>query len=499
MSRYTDTFRTHSFQARLTDLIRLVEQIDLGDLSITTSVSEIQRLKKVITYINEVLLSLDPELVPLTIWDSFYQQTSTCYTEVANYASNKNIVHIQNANTYADNLLNYVRPYMIFKGKAKTVSENVYAETQKQLESYLSLFHEKVLKRLGEIEAIYSESHHSKEQIDVAFNEIYNLHERLFAENSDEKGIADKINDSYSLINKYDEEIHTLHSRLLEDTPKQDSIQTEILNVQSIIDEERDNVIKLVSEFHEEIDDLMEFHKKVFGVTDVSGNLVGGLSKEVDDKLEFLTNLETSNKTRYDALITEIQALLPGATSAGLATAYRQMKNSYNKPIKTFECLFYIAIGLLVFITTLSIFKNVSISKETWFSYELANFETWNDAFKGMLIKLPLYGALIWFAFFASKRRSENQRLQQEYAHKEALAKSYGSYKKQIEALDDEDMVLQKEFIAKMVDAIAFNASQTLDGNHGDKHPIQTLFDQLSDKIEGKISVSEFLDFFKRK
>ncbi len=48
MSRYSDTFRTHAFQAKFKDLTRLVVELKLGDISQTNYVSEILRLKKVI-------------------------------------------------------------------------------------------------------------------------------------------------------------------------------------------------------------------------------------------------------------------------------------------------------------------------------------------------------------------------------------------------------------------------------------------------------------------
>ena len=112
------------------------------------------------------------------------------------------------------------------------------------------------------------------------------------------------------------------------------------------------------------------------------------------------------------------------------------------------------------------------------------NFDTWESVLKGLVYKTPIYVPIIWLAFVASKRRSEYQRLQQEYAHKEALAKSYDSYKKQLESLDDQDKSMQKELIRKAVDAIAYNASQTLDGHHGDKHPAQDLLGKVSDTVK---------------
>lgn len=100
--------------------------------------------------------------------------------------------------------------------------------------------------------------------------------------------------------------------------------------------------------------------------------------------------------------------------------------------------------------------------------------------------KIPFYAPVIWLAFVASKRRSEYQRLQQEYAHKEVLAKSYDKFKKQLEELDDVDKTLLKELIKKTTDAIAYNVSITLDGNHGDTHPIQGSLDKILSLLSSK-------------
>ena len=56
-------------------------------------------------------------------------------------------------------------------------------------------------------------------------------------------------------------------------------------------------------------------------------------------------------------------------------------------------------------------------------------------------------------------------------------------YRLQIQDLDDEDQSMQKAFIEKAVDAIAFNASQTLDGKHGDNHPAHDLFGKVVDTL----------------
>ena len=64
-----------------------------------------------------------------------------------------------------------------------------------------------------------------------------------------------------------------------------------------------------------------------------------------------------------------------------------------------------------------------------------------------------------------------------------ALAKSYDSYKKQLEELDNEDLEMQKIFMMKAIDAVAYNASATLDGKHGDKLPSQDIIEKFLDDL----------------
>ena len=241
---------------------------------------------------------------------------------------------------------------------------------------------------------------------------------------------------------------------------------------------QQEEINEILEDVSEKIENLASFHKNVFGKLNADGEYEGGISQDFAKRVSALGAFEIKQSTRYAALNAEIENLLPRATSAGLATAYRQMKNTFARPIQNAEYLFYAAIAALVIA---SLF--FAIDSAGWLWIKLARFENWDTALKALVNKLPLYGALIWLAYFASRRRSEYSRLQQEYAHKEALAKSYNSYKKQIELLDDEDQSMQKEFITKAVDAIAYNASQTLDGKHGDNHPTQDLLGKVFDSV----------------
>lgn len=99
------------------------------------------------------------------------------------------------------------------------------------------------------------------------------------------------------------------------------------------------------------------------------------------------------------------------------------MKKSFDNPINRYSLLFMVSIGLLFF-------GSLAITIDSIGAYYI-NFKSlndWNTVLRELINKLPFYLPIVWLAFFASRRLSEYQRLQQEYAHKEALAKSYHSY-----------------------------------------------------------------------
>jgi len=178
-----------------------------------------------------------------------------------------------------------------------------------------------------------------------------------------------------------------------------------------------------------------------------------------------------------------IESLLPCATSAGLAKAYHEERKKFKEPIEKWNKLFISAL-MLMFIATFITFVNISISEAEGFKIGFVAIQNFEQTMNSLLFKLPLYGPLIWLAIYASKRRSENQRLEQEYAHKEALAKSYSSYKQQIEDLKQEDQALLIKLLNSAIDTISKNASESLDKKHGDGTPVHELVKTVFNEVK---------------
>ena len=83
--------------------------------------------------------------------------------------------------------------------------------------------------------------------------------------------------------------------------------------------------------------------------------------------------------------------------------------------------------------------------------------------------RLPFFIPVFWLAIFASKQQSQNKRLQQEYAYKETLTKSYEADKREIESLPEskEKDALSATLLNTMIEMAKENPSATL---HSDAH-----------------------------
>lgn len=481
MSRWIDQFETHAFQSEWDKLKEALDEATFDDETVITSVTELARLKKVISYLDGMIKSIDPELVPLNIWDQFNQQSVNCFNQIVSYNSNKDIGHIANANANADNLLTYIRPYMVAVEKIDGVFQSAIKNYAKTIDQYGEILCKNSIALIEEISGYKNDSVEIYADIENTKKLVDQFNVQLFGEEEADTSIKNKVE---ALVEEFESKhasIEELYNEALIGDENNPSTKRLVSEAKEDILTEKINIEELLKNVESEVNKLNQFHEKMFGKLNAEGEQDGGLSGELDKRINVLGDFEKKQKIKYKALNEQIESLLPGATSAGLACAYLEMKKSFDKPIKDASRLFFCSIFLIVVIAIFSTLITTGIEAPY---ISLREIDEWDNVFKGFVSRIPLYATILWMGIYASKRRSECQRLQQEYAHKEALAKSYDKYKKQIDDLGEENKEMQKTLIMKAVDAIAYNASDTLDGKHGDKMPIHDFLEKNHDLIK---------------
>jgi hypothetical protein len=476
MSRWTTNFSQHPFQEKWKQLNTELSSIAVDDQTIVTSVQELARLKKVVAYLDRLLSDVDPEMIPASLWTSFDSQLDACLQQVRAYASNKQIAHMLQANEHVDNLLSYLKPYNVLPNQLFSALKNSFKAYSDEVDKYLNSFREKSTSLIEEIKI---DKENSTERLNVINQEkvaIEGFSKLLFETSEETESVEEKIKKLVALVENKTTEVEKTHELLL---VGDDSIYSKIIAAKSSINESKSKIDESLNSVSNRILELRAFHEKIFG-TKVAEDIpvTDGLEFELEQRLHQLSVYENDQHSKHEALKIKIESLLPGATSAGLASAYGELKNGFSKPIGNYTKLFY---GSLLLLVVAGVTASVqSISFDPVFSLKFIATEQWDTVLRSFLFKAPFVAPVIWLAIFSATRRSQYERLQQEYAHKEALATSYHSYKLQLQDLKIDSDELQKELIKKAIDAVSYNASTTLDGKHEEKLPLHQFLEKLS-------------------
>lgn len=252
----------------------------------------------------------------------------------------------------------------------------------------------------------------------------------------------------------------------IEATKNQSSLVfNEINTLKGEIDAIKEELTEKLNAVEIKKEDIDKFFVRIFGEEDEQGKRSGGLSDRLSQKEKEANNFLNTQEKKYKELFEKIESLLPGATSTGLAQAYYDQKISYKWPVVIWAIVFIVAL-VGVFITGLISYNGgIKLSFEELLSVEQATSK--------LIARVPFFFALIWLAAFSSKQYRQNKRLEQEYAHKEVLAKAYQGYKKEFESQGK--TATDKEIVASLhkvlVATLAKNPSELMDDGRSEDAP----------------------------
>lgn len=515
MSRWTDEFKNFCENktdgwAQLETLISELKNVSGDD----PFASSLMRLSKVFLQMDGIIKSLDGDLFPSQSYDTLKKNTVSLINTLNQFKTNRTEQNINGANVLIDNILLCLMPYE--KISKRSITANM--QNVKKYNDQVTTILDDAISKSGDLEVKMNTLIKEINEKNIKITEFFN---QLFTDNDERQSIKQKIDNLLVYITTQKNNINGFHDLIFRDVDNKKSLKSELEEFKSkfnnIIEEldnkisEEEDVIennneyientklKLNSEIKNIIDDsketvskLTDFYDKIFGVPQEDGSLSGGLEQEIEINKKKLIDLRTTQesefsealkkrKSEYENLKTNIEKLLPGATSAGLASAFSTAKEAYKDKIRLFTRVFYVSVLFLLGFGCLWLWNIIGVNSEQ--SQSILATATTGQLINSLIVKLPIIISLIWLATFSAKRRNEYTRLQEEYEHKWALTSSYLGFKQQIDEMQTDDDTLTKLLLKTAIETIGFNPSVTLSSKHDEKAPI----------------VGNIIDFLKKK
>ena len=307
-----------------------------------------------------------------------------------------------------------------------------------------------------------------KENAHSVLSEISDLQERLIHGSDDEPTLFEQFETTKEQLEGKKAEINSIYDSIFKPSPSgKKSMALQLHSFLEEFEQQKDSMTRIKV-------DIEEFNRELFGRYDEQGNQVLGIQEKIKCKIEEFENLYILNYQKQEKLFIKIEGLLKGASTVALAKAFKDHKESFHKMNIVWSAVFIVSIlGMM----------GLSI-----FAFIYAKFE-FDEMWKYTVGNLPFMGGVVWLAIYASKQRSQNKRLQQEYAFKEDVAKIYYGLKKEIEELGDSPLgqKLNERVLEVLVEVVSLNPSQTLENSsHNDRGPIMEALHILKDKINEK-------------
>lgn len=474
------------------EIEKSVQSIDVKGLS-TSDRDEIAHFKKVFVFLFKTLKSVDADFIPIKILQRINSQLANIHNSLVSYLSNTNIQYIVNINNdYMDTVLYDLMPFIYVKGTQSKSLQAALDEYSKTILEHSNYFLENAKSSSLNAKELEGQITKIATNLSAMNDRFQKLEHTLF---TSENNTKNKINELVSDLNVKHKETVKFYNEIFDENGLKISITQYGIDVRDI----KNTVDELKSDMQKNLDELTEFHQKIFGSDNNSG-----LKQEIEIQQKELDSLKKQKEDEFIELRNKIENLLPSATSAGLSSAYYEMRNSFSENIKTYNKLFYFALGLWLIvvvgvtwyyapIVTPSIDGETAKNTAQQTSITLKNHDIWS-ILEWIIARLPFLIPVLWFTIFVSKRRSEAQRLEQEYAHKEALAKSYESYRKQIEQLnEDEQKKLLPILLENMIEAIALNPATTLDKKGKNETPLEELVSKKDEVLDFMKKLKEFI------
>lgn len=463
MSRWSN-FKVEEIQQQIGDIQIQLKNLNSLDPSITAPMPdfpfEIARAREVLSFIDDYLKSIKPHLLKSGYSSQeIINQLNKISNSISQFQAIKNFGYITDINGYIDNILYYLSQNTfptIQKTKTTTSLSSIIQSYEQNIENSLkNLDFPNVSKQIHSIDTAYR-------QILVDENSLLKLIQNTKSE----------IDKKLQEINEIKGEIENQRNLICDDSNGQESLMSQIENATNKAMEELEEIQKFKQTSQENnnaiqstTDELQSFYYKVFGKEDENGKKIEGIEdkikqREIDTEAKFselkkdFEGFVQEEKAKLNAHYKQAKKAYEMTISGGLSKTFFEQAQEQKENVRQWDINFQLGLWVIAGITV-------------GLAYYLGKDHLLDMS--AFFIRIVFILPFVWYAFYASQRRAEAQRLAQEYTHKATTLQTYLLHKKEIEDLNEEDNELINKLINSSIDTVAFNPSSSLDKINKDK------------------------------
>lgn len=294
--------------------------------------------------------------------------------------------------------------------------------------------------------------------LEVKSKKIHTAYNELFDQNGNKTSKIDRINSEIT-------EISIEYNKLFDELNDNDETRVkeyerkikELIGYYNdlFIEDDPDNQSK-IEQINFQLSRVQNFYDKIYGNKEKK---ITALNDDLEKSLENLKNVEERAKS-----------VIGLSSEAGLAGGF-VIKGKEAKKGQLISIIVFVLVVLAIFCFNFYLFDKSDFLNMKW------------DTF---LFKLLINAPLIWIATIANINLNRFSKLEQEYSHKEALAKSYERYKTEIQELEKLGVSGSEELKLKLLE-INLEAFKVNPAEHSDKaKPDFSIWDLVQKKKDEK-------------
>lgn len=257
------------------------------------------------------------------------------------------------------------------------------------------------------------------------------------------------------------QQIHDLNQEMLANQVKMEAFIRDYITGATSITKEKDGTEK-TTKIKSKKDLVDELHQSFEGH-------VGAEKAKIADFVGAFESYKEAKKL-------EIEGLLKGATNASLAGAFESFRSQTEGLKKESEKYFFWTIVALVIAIILP-----------YIPYLKAWMFVSDNVYIELLKRVLFTGPLVWLAYYQAKKTNQYFRLEQEYAHKAVVSRSFEGYKSQVLELYKDNPASQEmlqKLLVGSIETISKNPAEVLNNSKGSSHPFEDIKENLSSLID---------------